>query len=32
MFDDIAIFNRSLTNEEVQSLYELEGGVSGLHD
>ncbi len=32
IIDDIAIFNRSLTNEEVQSLYELEGGVSGLHE
>jgi hypothetical protein len=31
MFDDIAIFNRPLTNEEVHSLYKLKGGVSDLH-
>lgn len=31
MFDDIAIFDRSLTNEEVKDLYELKGGVRDLH-
>ncbi|HLL44999.1 MAG TPA: hypothetical protein VK369_17735, partial [Segetibacter sp.] len=31
MVDDIAVFNRPLTNEEVHSLYEQKGGVSDLH-
>ncbi|WP_162056325.1 LamG domain-containing protein [Pontibacter pamirensis] len=31
MFDDIALFNRSLSEEEVHSLYELKGGVADLH-
>lgn len=30
MFDDIAIFDRSLTDEEVINLYELKGGVRDL--
>lgn len=31
MFDDIAMFDRSLTDEEVRKLYELKGGVRDLH-
>ena len=30
MFDDLAIFDRSLTHEEVRDLYELNGGVTDL--
>lgn len=30
MFDELAIFNRSLTDEEVKILYELKGGVADL--
>jgi hypothetical protein len=31
MFDDIAVFNNSLTYEEVHILYKLKGGVSDLY-
>lgn len=31
LFDDIAIFDRSFTDEEVKSLYDLTGGVKDLH-
>lgn len=31
MFDDLAIFDRSLTDEEVKDLYELKGGVTDLN-
>ena len=31
-FDDIAIFDRSLTGEEILNLYQLESGVSELHE
>lgn len=30
LYDEIAIFNRPLTEEEIQALYTLEGGVAGL--
>jgi hypothetical protein len=31
MFDDLAIFNRSLSEDEVYNLYQLKGGVADLH-
>jgi hypothetical protein len=30
LYDEIAIFNRPLTQEEIQALYTLEGGVASL--
>ena len=31
LFDELALFDRALTAEEVRTLYELPGGVASLH-
>ena len=31
LYDEVSMFNRALTPDEVQALHELEGGVADLH-